>query len=133
MKNKTIEKKPLTPRQRDVFEWVRDQIQANGISPSNQEIGNEFSTSVGNVSRLIGELVDKGWLKKDPGAHPVDRGRAMTEEVGQRKKLFDMRLNDCRWPHWRSARPRLRVLRRRLRTRSALLRRAFRRRIPWQS
>jgi len=60
------EKKPLTRKQKAILDWIRDVIGQNEVSPTVQEIANEFSISLGNASRYVTDLCAKGHLKKDP-------------------------------------------------------------------
>ena len=55
----------LTRRQREIYDFICSFIQANGYSPSLEEIGAQFRlSSVATVHKHVAQLVEKGWLKK---------------------------------------------------------------------
>ncbi len=55
----------LTRRQREIYDFVREFIQARGYSPSLEEIGERFGlSSVATVHKHVQHLVEKGWLRK---------------------------------------------------------------------
>jgi repressor LexA len=55
----------LTRRQREIYDYVCEFIQANGYSPSLEEIGERFRlASVATVHKHVAQLVAKGWLRK---------------------------------------------------------------------
>jgi repressor LexA len=55
----------LTRRQREIYDYVREFIQARGYSPSLEEIGEKFGlSSVATVHKHVQNLVDKGLLRK---------------------------------------------------------------------
>ena len=68
----------LTRRQREIYDYVREFIQARGYSPSLEEIGEKFGlTSVATVHKHVQHLVEKGWLRKSwnrsRSVEPVER------------------------------------------------------------
>ena len=66
----TPQKKPLTRRQQDMLDFIREHIAEHGLSPSPELIGGKFDISLSNVNRYIGELVERGHLAKDSSTRP---------------------------------------------------------------
>jgi len=61
--------KPLTKRQKQLFDFIDSYIQANGISPTINEMRKKFKlNSVSTVHQHIDALILKGYLKKDSKA-----------------------------------------------------------------
>ena len=55
----------LTRRQREVLDVIREFIEANGYSPSLEEIGGTLGlTSVATVHKHITHLVEKGFVRR---------------------------------------------------------------------
>jgi repressor LexA len=55
----------LTRRQREIYDFVREFIEARGYSPSLEEIGARFGlSSVATVHKHVQHLVEKGFLRK---------------------------------------------------------------------
>jgi repressor LexA len=55
----------LTRRQREIYEFIRDFVGAQGYSPSLEEIGARFGlSSVATVHKHVQHLVEKGYLRK---------------------------------------------------------------------
>jgi repressor LexA len=55
----------LTRRQREIYDFVREFIEARGYSPSLEEIGAQFGlSSVATVHKHVQHLVEKGFLRK---------------------------------------------------------------------
>jgi repressor LexA len=55
----------LTKRQKEIYDYVRDFIEARGYSPSLQEIGQHFGLSaVATVHKHVSNLVEKGLLRR---------------------------------------------------------------------
>lgn len=76
----------LTRRQREIYDFVREFIQARGYSPSLEEIGEKFGlTSVATVHKHVQHLVEKGWLRKSwnrsRSVEPVERDSAGAIEL----------------------------------------------------
>lgn len=65
-----IKKQPLTSRQKQILEFIRDFIEGEGYSPSRDALADRFEISLNNVSRYIDILVKKGWIKKDLSTRP---------------------------------------------------------------
>ena len=68
----------LTRRQREIYDFVREFIDARGYSPSLEEIGERFGlSSVATVHKHIQHLVEKGWLRKgwnrSRSVEPIER------------------------------------------------------------
>lgn len=57
---------PLTKKQRDILEFIRNFIEDNGYAPSYREIAHYFElSSTGTVAEYINILEEKGHLTKD--------------------------------------------------------------------
>jgi len=55
----------LTKRQKEIFDFIRDYLQAEGYAPSLEEIGARFGlSSVATVHKHVQNLVEKGLLRK---------------------------------------------------------------------
>ncbi len=58
-------RRPLTRRQRQIFDFVRDFVSERGYSPSLEEIGGHFGlSSVATVHKHVQHLSEKGYLRK---------------------------------------------------------------------
>jgi repressor LexA len=58
-------KRPLTRRQREIFDFVRDFVGEQGYAPSLEEIGAHFGlSSVATVHKHVQHLAEKGYLRK---------------------------------------------------------------------
>lgn len=65
-------KQPLTPRQREIFDWVRGFIRKNGMPPTVREIGGAFDIKSSTVFELLKALERKGYLRRgDLGARSL--------------------------------------------------------------
>ena len=76
----------LTRRQREIYDYVREFIEARGYSPSLEEIGAKFElSSVATVHKHVQHLVEKGWLRKgwnrSRSVEPVERDSAGAVEL----------------------------------------------------
>jgi len=61
--------KELTPRQREIFEWIKDFIQEHGMPPTVREIGDAFGMKSSSMFDHLKALERKGYLKRgDMGA-----------------------------------------------------------------
>lgn len=68
----------LTPRQREIFEFIREEIRRKGIPPTYREIGERFKIrSTNGVKRTLDALLRKGYLERTPN---ISRGLALPEE-----------------------------------------------------
>jgi repressor LexA len=57
---------PLTKKQKEVLDYIREFIDQNGYAPSYREIGRFFElTSTGTIAEYINILEEKGYLTKD--------------------------------------------------------------------
>jgi SOS-response transcriptional repressor LexA len=59
----------MTPEQRDCLQVISEMFDADGIAPSQREIARELDLSVGSVQHLVGALVERGWLGREPHRH----------------------------------------------------------------
>lgn len=57
---------PLTKRQKEVLDYIREFIDENGFSPSYREIAHFFElSSTGTIAEYVSILQEKGYLTKD--------------------------------------------------------------------
>jgi len=76
----------LTRRQREIYDYICSFIDANGYSPSLEEIGAQFRlSSVATVHKHVAQLVEKGWLRKTQSrsrsVEPIPRPTEANGEV----------------------------------------------------
>jgi repressor LexA len=65
---------PLTPKQRDILDYLVDYIGEWAVAPSFEEIGREFGYhSLATVHEHLGNLERKGWISK-----PFNETRGIT-------------------------------------------------------
>ena len=58
-------RRPLTRRQREIYDFVREFVAEKGYSPSLEEIGERFGlSSVATVHKHVQHLSEKGYLRK---------------------------------------------------------------------
>ncbi len=56
---------PLTRRQAEILDFIRDYCEEQSYAPTLQEIGRKFGlSSVATVHKHVGQLVDKGYLRR---------------------------------------------------------------------
>lgn len=61
----TLMPRPLTRRQREVFDYVALFIQEKGYAPSLEEIGQRFGlSSLATVHKHLSTLQHKGWIHR---------------------------------------------------------------------
>ena len=68
---------PLTRRQSEILAYIRDYVAQQGISPTLEEIANGFGVSRVTIFGHVGELEDKGFLKRP--TRGISRGILLTE------------------------------------------------------
>jgi len=76
----------LTKRQKEILDFVRQQVGQHGYAPTLQEIGSRFGlSSAATVYKHVEQLVQKGYLRKAPhqgrGIQLVDPEPVRTVEV----------------------------------------------------
>jgi repressor LexA len=72
-------KQPLAPRQRAVYEFIREHIRLRGYPPTMREIGAGTGIhSTNGVSCHLRDLVRKGWIERD-----CERARGMRVVGGE--------------------------------------------------
>lgn len=76
----------LTKRQKEILDFIRAQVDAQGYAPTLQEIGQRFGlSSPATVYKHVEQLVQKGYLRKTPhqgrGIQLVDPEPIRTVEV----------------------------------------------------
>ena len=66
--SKTKNKQGLTPKQKIVFDVIKDFIKENGIAPSYEELKQLIgSKSKSHVHGFVHQLVERGWIGKGNG------------------------------------------------------------------
>jgi len=68
---------PLTRRQSEILAYIREYVSQQGISPTLEEIANTFGVSRVTIFGHVGELEDKGFLKRP--TRGISRGIILTE------------------------------------------------------
>lgn len=63
----TTQKKPLTDRQRDVFDWIEGYINVHGFSPTVRQIGSHYGFTPNGVKTHLNALRRKGWVTWQDG------------------------------------------------------------------
>jgi repressor LexA len=67
VKTETKERKPLTARQREVFEFIKERIQVSSRPPTLREIGLRFEISSTNgVRSILHALAKKNYIERSP-------------------------------------------------------------------
>lgn len=54
----------LTPKQKAVFDYLRERIALNGFSPSLQEMAVYFNRDASAISRHLKFIAKKGWIER---------------------------------------------------------------------
>lgn len=78
--------RPLTPRQREILDFIRSAIRDTGVCPSYREIAAHFGVTAGGLQKQIEALVAKGALARRDG-----RARAL-QVVGGKDVAGQVRL-----------------------------------------
>lgn len=81
--------KDLTPRQREVLEWIESFIEQHDMPPTVREIGRAFGIKSSSVFGLLKAIEEKGYLRRGPlGARSLrltrrkpSRGNPATSDV----------------------------------------------------
>lgn len=53
---------PMTPRQREIYDWIVDHCEQRGYSPTLREIAKTFGVAPNCIVGIIERLVARGWL-----------------------------------------------------------------------
>ena len=61
----TRQRQPLTPRQREFFDYLRSRMEAGQDAPSLRTAAEELGVSHTAVAGLLQTLQDKGWLRRE--------------------------------------------------------------------
>jgi repressor LexA len=57
----------LTPRQKEILEFIQERVRQGGLPPTVREIGDRFSISSTNgVRSVLSALIKKGYVKRSP-------------------------------------------------------------------
>ncbi|NIN01530.1 MAG: transcriptional repressor LexA [candidate division Zixibacteria bacterium] len=76
--------KELTPRQREILDFIREMIQKKGFPPTIREIGEKFKiNSTNGVRAILSALIRKGYIRRQP---LVSRGIELAKKA---RILFD--------------------------------------------
>lgn len=70
----------LTPKQKDILDFVTDFAQKKGYSPSLGEIGKQFGSAISTIHQHLKYLKRKGYLKKEDNQ---PRGVSVLEETSE--------------------------------------------------
>lgn len=63
----TVELQPITPRQREIWQWIADYHARERIGPSVRDVAKHFKfASPNGVMAHVHPLVKKGWLESRP-------------------------------------------------------------------
>lgn len=57
--------KPLTGKQKQVFDFIASFVQENGFSPTLQEIADYLGKNISTAQHHVDELIKRGYLKKN--------------------------------------------------------------------
>ena len=68
---------PLTRRQSEILAYIKDYVSQQGISPTLEEIAHAFGVSRVTIFGHVGELEDKGFLRRP--TRGISRGILLTE------------------------------------------------------
>lgn len=78
--------RPLTPRQKEILEYLRDEIDRRGLPPTIREIGRQFGIrSTKGVEDHLAALERKGFVRRE-------RGKSRAIEIADRPDLRGARL-----------------------------------------
>lgn len=66
---KLSKKKPLTPSEAKAYTAAKFLIESTYIAPSQAEVAAKAGLSIPQASRLLNSLINKGWLKTEPGKY----------------------------------------------------------------
>jgi repressor LexA len=81
----TSNKKNLTERQQEVFQYIQKRMDENAPPPTVREIGEHFHISSTNgVRSILGALVKKGYIKRSP---KLSRGIEVLHESSNSKSI----------------------------------------------
>lgn len=80
------DKKALTSRQDEVYQFIRERTQESRLPPTVREIGERFQiTSTNGVRSILAALIKKGYIKRSPrlsrGIEILDEGEAIQENA----------------------------------------------------
>ena len=88
------DKKALTDRQREVFEFIKERIEKTNRPPTLREIGLRFEISSTNgVRSILAALVKKNFIARSP---KLSRGIDIPQTTREPKALFDSSANEAK-------------------------------------
>ncbi len=77
----------ITKRDREMYEFIKDYIRKNGITPSMRDICDGMNLTVGTVWHHFNKLVEKGYIKQiTKNGYTVKGMKYVDEDVEQLQK-----------------------------------------------
>lgn len=64
-----IERKPLTDKQREIYEYILARVEQSGYQPSVRDIGRRFGKFPATIQDHITAIRRKGWMKREEYKH----------------------------------------------------------------
>lgn len=77
--------KTITPKQKQVLDFIKDFVKDNGYSPSLHEIGKHFRKSISTAQHFVEELENRGFLQKTDNI-----ARGISTAVQQFGRIFKL-------------------------------------------
>lgn len=71
---------PITQKQKDVYNYIRDYIISNDYAPTLREMAGHYSTTKSNIHRYLTILDNAGWINKGIAK---ERGITLTPKMGK--------------------------------------------------
>ncbi len=72
----------LTPKQKQIYEYVKKYIKKHDYSPSLEEIGKHFRLAKSTIHQHIEALIEKGYLNKSENqARSIEIKKGKNEEL----------------------------------------------------
>ncbi len=96
--------KPLTPKEKTVLHFVEEQIMSSGISPSYQEIRDNFGfSSFNSVQNYLKQLRDKGYISWDQNQkrslEVLHSSETIQNDLSHRNQIFKNKASQVGPPH----------------------------------
>ena len=94
----TKRQRPITPKQKQVLDLVRDGINANGYAPTLDEMAKALGKAKGSVYEIVSSLVNRGHLLREPNVARNLRlaEPEMSSEVDELVKAAEAICGACR-------------------------------------
>ena len=88
--------KDLTKREREVYEYIKDFIRQNGITPSMRDIGRGMNISYVSAASHFNSLVDKGYIKQITRNGYTVKGMKYVDDIEEiQKDILEIMNNEC--------------------------------------